>query len=125
MIEYGGKRIPFDTGNNADTFADNVKSLGVDLRSLDFVVISHRHSDHTTGLSYLLAVNPKVKIYVPDERFSERFGIFGGSIPSSILPARSNCTNCRWRSERRRAWSWLWDAHLRGDRKHTAFDRDG
>jgi 7,8-dihydropterin-6-yl-methyl-4-(beta-D-ribofuranosyl)aminobenzene 5'-phosphate synthase len=84
LIEYGGKRILFDTGNNADTFAGNVKSLGVDLRSLDFVVISHRHSDHTSGLSYLLAVNPKVKIYVPDERFTERFGIFGGSIPSSI-----------------------------------------
>jgi 7,8-dihydropterin-6-yl-methyl-4-(beta-D-ribofuranosyl)aminobenzene 5'-phosphate synthase len=80
LIEYAGKRILFDTGNNADTFADNVKSLGVDLRSLDFVVISHRHSDHTTGLSYLLTVNPNVKIYVPDERF----GIFGGSISPSI-----------------------------------------
>ena len=84
LVEYAGKRILFDTGNNGDTFAENVKSLGVDLRSLDFVVISHRHSDHTSGLSYLLAVNPKVKIYVPDERFSERFGIFGGSIASSI-----------------------------------------
>ncbi len=80
LVEYAGKRILFDTGNNADTFADNVKSLGVDLRSLDLVVISHRHSDHTTGLSYLLAVNPNVKIYVPDERF----GIFGGSISPSI-----------------------------------------
>jgi 7,8-dihydropterin-6-yl-methyl-4-(beta-D-ribofuranosyl)aminobenzene 5'-phosphate synthase len=88
LIEYGGKRILFDTGNNADTFSDNVKALGVDLGTMDFVVISHRHSDHTTGLSYLLAVNPKVKIFVPDERFDERFGIFGGSIPSSIYRTR-------------------------------------
>jgi 7,8-dihydropterin-6-yl-methyl-4-(beta-D-ribofuranosyl)aminobenzene 5'-phosphate synthase len=80
LIEYAGKRILFDTGNNADTFAENVKSLGVDLRSLDLVVISHRHSDHATGLSYLLTVNPGVKVYVPDERF----GIFGGSISPSI-----------------------------------------
>jgi 7,8-dihydropterin-6-yl-methyl-4-(beta-D-ribofuranosyl)aminobenzene 5'-phosphate synthase len=31
------------------------------------VVISHRHADHTSGISYLLTVNPKVPIYVPDE----------------------------------------------------------
>jgi 7,8-dihydropterin-6-yl-methyl-4-(beta-D-ribofuranosyl)aminobenzene 5'-phosphate synthase len=80
LIEYGGKRILFDTGNNAEIFADNVKSMSVDLRSLDFVVVSHRHADHASGLTYLLKVNPGVKIYVPDERF----GIFGGSVPPSI-----------------------------------------
>jgi 7,8-dihydropterin-6-yl-methyl-4-(beta-D-ribofuranosyl)aminobenzene 5'-phosphate synthase len=90
LIEYGGKRILFDTGNNADVFAHNVRSLGVDLRRLDFVVISHRHGDHIAGLPYLLAVNPTVKIYAP----KENFGIFGGSIPGAFfrrdttLPAR-------------------------------------
>ena len=67
LVEYGGKRILFDTGNNARIFEHNVRALGVDLRKLDFVVISHRHSDHTSGITYLLTVNPKVKIYVPDE----------------------------------------------------------
>ena len=67
LVEYGGQRILFDTGNNAKIFEHNVKALGVDLRNIDFVVISHRHSDHTSGLTYLLSVNPKVKIYVPDE----------------------------------------------------------
>lgn len=67
LVEYGGKRILFDTGNNAAIFEHNVKALGVDLRTLDFVVISHRHADHTSGITYLLTVNPKVKIYVPDE----------------------------------------------------------
>jgi len=67
LIEYGGKRILFDTGNNASIFEHNVKAMGVDLRNLDFVVISHRHADHTSGIPYLLSVNPKVKIYVPDE----------------------------------------------------------
>jgi 7,8-dihydropterin-6-yl-methyl-4-(beta-D-ribofuranosyl)aminobenzene 5'-phosphate synthase len=80
LVEYSGKRILFDTGNNSDVFAGNVKELGVDLRSLDFAVVSHRHSDHAAGLTYLLKVNPNVKIYVPDERF----GIFGGSLPPSI-----------------------------------------
>jgi len=67
LVEYGGKRILFDTGNNAKIFEHNVKALGVDLRNIDFVVISHRHADHTSGISYLLSVNPGVKIYVPDE----------------------------------------------------------
>jgi 7,8-dihydropterin-6-yl-methyl-4-(beta-D-ribofuranosyl)aminobenzene 5'-phosphate synthase len=67
LVEYGGKRILFDTGNNGAIFAQNVKELKVDLTKLDAVVISHRHGDHTSGLNYLLSVNPGVKIYTPLE----------------------------------------------------------
>src|SRR5215470_5149935 len=69
LIEYSGKKILFDTGNNAKIFAANVKAMHVDLKDLDFVVISHRHGDHTSGLNYQLQVNPRVKIYVPAESF--------------------------------------------------------
>jgi 7,8-dihydropterin-6-yl-methyl-4-(beta-D-ribofuranosyl)aminobenzene 5'-phosphate synthase len=81
LVEYGGKRVLFDTGNNADIFAHNVQALHVDLRSLDFVVVSHRHGDHIAGLTYLLKVNPHVKIYAP----KEGFGIFGSAVPGSFL----------------------------------------
>lgn len=80
LVEYGGKRILFDTGDNASIFERNVRALKVDLRRLDFVVISHRHGDHVAGLSYLLRVNPHVKIYAP----REGFGIFGSSLPSTF-----------------------------------------
>ena len=50
LAEHDGKRILFDCGNNAEIFERNVKALRVDLTKLDFVVISHRHGDHTTGL---------------------------------------------------------------------------
>ncbi len=80
LVEVAGKRILFDTGNDRDIFAANVKAKGVDLTKLDFVVMSHRHSDHMAGLSYLLSVNPKVKIYAP----REGFGIYGSSLPSSF-----------------------------------------
>src|SRR5439155_26630 len=63
LIEYGGKRILFDTGNNGDTLAQNAKAKGIDLSKLDFVVMSHRHGDHMGGVAYLLSVNPKAKIY--------------------------------------------------------------
>src|SRR5712671_5751512 len=86
LVEHDGKRILFDTGNNADIFQRNVKSLGIDLTKLDFVVISHRHSDHSTGLTYLLKVNPAVPVYVA----REGAGMFGGSLPNSFLrPATS------------------------------------
>ncbi|HSI38609.1 MAG TPA: MBL fold metallo-hydrolase [Methylotenera sp.] len=80
LIEYGGKRILFDTGDNPDILAHNVKMLHVDLSKLDFVVMSHRHSDHMGGLNYLLGVNPKVKIYAP----KENFGVYGFSLPSTF-----------------------------------------
>jgi 7,8-dihydropterin-6-yl-methyl-4-(beta-D-ribofuranosyl)aminobenzene 5'-phosphate synthase len=80
LVEYGGKRILFDTGNNSRIFAMNVKAAGVDLKKLDFVVISHRHLDHTAGLNHLLSVNPDVKIYAP----KEPFGVFGGSLSSKF-----------------------------------------
>jgi 7,8-dihydropterin-6-yl-methyl-4-(beta-D-ribofuranosyl)aminobenzene 5'-phosphate synthase len=80
LVEIAGKRILFDTGDNADIFAANVKAKGVDLTKLDFVVLSHRHSDHMAGLSYVLSVNPVVKIYAP----KEGFGIYGSSLPSSF-----------------------------------------
>jgi 7,8-dihydropterin-6-yl-methyl-4-(beta-D-ribofuranosyl)aminobenzene 5'-phosphate synthase len=81
LVEYGGRRILFDTGNDGEVFARNVAALKVDLRHLDFAVISHRHGDHTGGLPYLLRVNPAVKIYAP----FERFGLFGGPVPASII----------------------------------------
>ncbi len=80
LVEIAGKRILFDTGNDADIFTANVKAKGVDLKTLDFVVLSHRHSDHMAGLNYVLSVNPTVKIYAP----KEGFGIYGSSLPSSF-----------------------------------------
>lgn len=80
LVEYGGRRILFDTGNDAAIFERNVKRLGIDLTRLDAVVISHRHGDHTSGLSYLLQVNPSVRIYTPVEG-----GYFKAPIPPSFF----------------------------------------
>ena len=81
LVEYGGKRILFDTGNNPEILAQNAKAKGVDLTKLDFVVMSHRHGDHMGGLTYLLKVNPTVKIYAPKEGLG---GVYGSDPPSSF-----------------------------------------
>ena len=80
LVEYGGKRILFDTGNNAEIFAHNVQAKAVDLTTLDFAVVSHRHGDHTSGLNYLVSVNPTVPIYAP----KENFGVFGAALPGTF-----------------------------------------
>lgn len=80
LIEYGGRRILFDTGSNGGNFEHNVKSLGIDLKKLDFVVISHRHNDHTAGLNYMLRENPTVTIYTPLEPAG-----FGTPTPPALM----------------------------------------
>ena len=100
LVEFEGARILFDTGNNAAVFEANVKRLRVDLTRLDCVVLSHRHGDHTSGLRYVLSVNPRVPIYAPaDDPFTEltppaflsqsadtdlpaKMRYFGGKVPS-------------------------------------------
>jgi len=84
LVEHDGKRILFDTGNDAGNFEHNVKALGIDLTKLDLVVISHRHADHATGLRYVLSVNPKVTVYVPADGAN---GFGGAPIPKTFLRA--------------------------------------
>jgi len=80
LIEYGGRRILFDTGNNPDILARNAKARKIDLSRLDFVVMSHRHGDHMGGLAYVLKVHPTVKIYAP----KEGFGVYGADLPGTF-----------------------------------------
>ena len=81
LVEYGGKRILFDTGGNGAVLAQNAKVKGIDLSKLDFVVMSHRHGDHMGGLSYVLGLNPSVKIYAPRDGFG---GVYGSDAPSAF-----------------------------------------
>ena len=94
LVEHEGKRILFDTGNNAANLEHNVRALGVDLTKLDFVVISHRHADHATGLRYVLKVNPNVTVYAPTDG-SNGFG--GAPIPTAYFrPEESLASKMRY-----------------------------
>jgi hypothetical protein len=81
LVEINGKRILFDTGDDPAIFANNVKAKRIDLTKLDFVVLSHRHGDHVSGVSHLLSVNPRVKIYAPKDGLG---GIFGSDVTSGF-----------------------------------------
>src|ERR1700747_3560782 len=86
LVEYGGKRILFDTGNNPDILALNAKAKDIYPAKLEPVVMSHRHGDHMGGLAYLLKVNPKVTIYAP----KEGFGVYGADLASGFYRKNSS-----------------------------------
>ncbi len=53
----------FDTGDNAGDLRDNMTQLGVRVRSLSCIVISHDHWDHTGGLWSLLEARPGISVF--------------------------------------------------------------
>ena len=59
-IEQGGKRILLDVGYS-DVFIKNAQKMNIDLRTLDYVVLSHGHLDHTWGL------DPLVRLYTESD----------------------------------------------------------
>ena len=49
LVEEGGKRILFDTGQSG-VYIHNAEQVGISLEGLDAIVLSHGHYDHTGGL---------------------------------------------------------------------------
>lgn len=52
-IEEDGKKILFDTGWS-DLFIKNADKLGISLKDLDYIILSHGHDDHIGGLYHLI-----------------------------------------------------------------------
>ena len=51
-IEHDQKKILFDTGAS-DLFLENAARLGVGLKGIDMVILSHGHFDHGDGLKFI------------------------------------------------------------------------
>jgi 7,8-dihydropterin-6-yl-methyl-4-(beta-D-ribofuranosyl)aminobenzene 5'-phosphate synthase len=50
LVEVDGRRILFDTGARDDLVLKNANTLGIDLRDVPEVILSHNHWDHVGGL---------------------------------------------------------------------------
>ena len=60
-VEAGGNVVLFDTGAS-DLFIRNARLLHCDLQRVDYLVLSHGHSDHSGGLEAFLEINKKAKV---------------------------------------------------------------
>jgi 7,8-dihydropterin-6-yl-methyl-4-(beta-D-ribofuranosyl)aminobenzene 5'-phosphate synthase len=80
VIETDGATVLFDTGGNGPILLANLQRLGIDPASIDAVVPSHIHGDHTGALDHFLGRHSKVTVYMPDSfpipfrRMVERHG---------------------------------------------------
>ena len=70
-IEAGDCRILFDTGQNL-AISNNAQVLGVDLKRIEAVVLSHGHYDHSGGLQSILQTNKKFTLYGHPDLFSQK-----------------------------------------------------
>lgn len=72
-IETDGTNILFDTGQSGN-FIENAEKLNVNLNTVDYVVLSHGHYDHTGGFTKLVKkVGPSFKLIVGDKFFCRRY----------------------------------------------------
>ena len=72
FVESRGRRLLFDTGASG-VFIQNAQTLGIDLRTVDYLFLSHGHSDHTGGLGHFLEINDKAKIIMSDQIVGHQF----------------------------------------------------
>ena len=75
-IEIGSRRILFDTGQSEILF-HNAQVLGIDLGTVDAIVLSHGHYDHVGGLRRMLEMAPAVPVYLHPQALEPKFACGG------------------------------------------------
>ena len=61
FIETDAHRILVDTGLSGKAF-DNAEKLGIDIQTVDYLVLSHGHIDHSGGLRRFVEINNTARI---------------------------------------------------------------
>ena len=81
LLETEKHRILLDTGAS-DVFILNAELLGIDLSDVDYVFISHGHSDHAGGLRSFMEYNQKAQVIVSPDAMSGKFFSKRGNLHS-------------------------------------------
>ena len=81
LLQTERHKILLDTGAS-DVFVRNAEQMGIDLSDVDYVFISHGHSDHAGGLRYFMEHNQKAKVIVSPDAMSGKFFSKRGNVHS-------------------------------------------
>ena len=87
------KTILFDTGGDGSLLLSNMEKLAIEPNSIDIVVLSHIHGDHTGGLDSFLEKNHDVIVYLP-KSFPKKFKDNVLSSRSKIVEAEQSLKIC-------------------------------
>jgi 7,8-dihydropterin-6-yl-methyl-4-(beta-D-ribofuranosyl)aminobenzene 5'-phosphate synthase len=71
-IETQKHKLLFDTGAT-NLFESNAKTLGVNLKEIDLLILSHGHYDHGGGLGRFLEINHQAKVYIKEDAFLDYY----------------------------------------------------
>lgn len=99
-LEAGGQRVLFDTGQS-DLLLANAQRLGVDLGSVDSIVLSHGHYDHGGGLAAVLAkARPGVAVWAHPGALQPKYHRGPTAVRSIGLPTTAHtaldAAGARW-----------------------------
>jgi 7,8-dihydropterin-6-yl-methyl-4-(beta-D-ribofuranosyl)aminobenzene 5'-phosphate synthase len=83
LIE-GKEKLLFDTGDSGKKLIYNMRQLNIVPETIDKVVISHNHWDHTGGLKEFLRLNNNAKVFYP-KAFSKPTEMFTGVYSTGAL----------------------------------------
>jgi len=73
LIEVDGQQILFDTGQSGDVLIKNATTIGIDLRTIDKLILSHGHYDHTGGIRTLSVLTDSVDAYAHSDLFGNKW----------------------------------------------------
>lgn len=102
-IRVGRQSILFDTAHRA-ALAGNAAALRIDLASLDALVLSHGHHDHTDGVPLVLERGREVEVYCHPGAIAARYSIRCGHARSISMPVASRAALDRAESLGRLRW---------------------
>ncbi|MHB8124984.1 MAG: MBL fold metallo-hydrolase [Desulfitobacteriaceae bacterium] len=92
LIEYDDFKVLFDVGQT-DVFSLNAKTDGIDLATVDALVISHGHYDHAGGVPEFCRLNNKASIYIHPDAFCERYIAQHGKPVGGCIGMPWSCEN--------------------------------
>ena len=65
LIRRKDENILLDAGSST-LFLENMKKLGIDVKNIDYAVLSHAHYDHANGFPAFFNYNDKAKLYIQE-----------------------------------------------------------